>query len=220
MSAIIELQSVSFAYKKNEKEHEPLLLESVNLSLNKNSLVFIVGESGVGKSSLLRLINGLESPTSGDIYFNGEKLNALNPCLLRRKICLLQQVPVMFPVTVEENLNLSPGAAKISLDEKKEIFAALGLAENSLSKMATELSIGQAQRVAFARCLMNRPEIMLLDEPTASLDHKNKMRLFKTIMKYTREHKMTVLWVTHDSSLIEEYPFKKFRLKGKRIYDT
>ena len=182
--------------------------------------MFIVGESGVGKSSLLRLINGLESPTAGDIYFDGEKLNELDPCMLRRKICLLQQVPVMFPVTVEENLNLSPGAEKISLDEKKEIFAALGLNENSLSKMATELSIGQAQRVAFARCLMNRPEIMLLDEPTASLDHKNKMRLFKTIMKYTREHKMTVLWVTHDSSLIEEYPFKKFRLKGKRIYDT
>ena len=219
MSTIIELQNVSFAYQKNKTEYEPLILESVNLSIEKNSLVFFVGESGVGKSSLLRLINGLESPASGDIYFHGENMNALNPCLLRRKISLLQQVPVMFPVTVEENLNLSPGASKVNSDEKKEILNVLGLNENSLGKIATELSIGQAQRVAFVRCLMNQPEVILLDEPTASLDQKNKMKLFETIMKYTKEGKMTVLWVTHDLSLIEEYPFKKFRLKDKRIYE-
>lgn len=172
MTTIIELQNVSFAYKKNETEHESLLLESVNLSIEKNSLVFFVGESGVGKSSLLRLINGLESPISGEIYFHGKKINALDICLMRRKISLLQQVPVMFPMTVEENLNLSPGVVKISLDEKKEIFNSLGLNENGLGKMATELSIGQAQRVAFIRCLMNQPEVMLLDEPTAPLDKK------------------------------------------------
>ncbi len=219
MTTIIELQNVSFAYKKNETEHESLLLESVNLSIEKNSLVFFVGESGAGKSSLLRLINGLESPMSGDIFFHGEKLSELDICLLRRKISLLQQVPIMFPMTVEENLNLSPGAVKISLDEKKEIVNALGLNENSLGKMATELSIGQAQRVAFIRCLMNQPEAMLLDEPTASLDKKNKMKLFETILKYTKENKMTVLWVTHDPSLIEEYPFKKFLLKDKGIHE-
>lgn len=219
MSTIIEFQNVSFAYKKNETEYGPLLLESVNLSIEKNSLVFFVGESGVGKSSLLRLINGLESPASGDIYFHGENMNTLNPCLLRRKISLLQQVPVMFPMTVEENLNLSPGAVKIPLDEKKEILNTLGLNENSLGKMATELSVGQAQRVAFVRCLMNQPEALLLDEPTASLDKKNKMKLFETILRYTKENKLTVLWVTHDSSLIEEHPFKKFRLKDKKIYE-
>ena len=219
MTTIIELQNVSFAYKKNETEHESLLLESVNLSIEKNSLVFFVGESGVGKSSLLRLINGLESPISGEIYFHGKKINALDICLMRRKISLLQQVPVMFPMTVEENLNLSPGVVKISLDEKKEIFNSLGLNENGLDKMATELSIGQAQRVAFIRCLMNQPEVMLLDEPTAPLDKKNKMKLFETILKYTKENKMTILWVTHDPSLIEEYPFKKFLLKDKRIYE-
>jgi putative ABC transport system ATP-binding protein len=109
---------------------------------------------------------------SGDIFFHGEKLSELDICLLRRKISLLQQVPIMFPMTVEENLNLSPGAVKIALDEKKEIFNALGLNESRHGKMATELSIGQAQRVAFIRCLMNQPEAMLLDEPTASLDKK------------------------------------------------
>jgi ABC-type lipoprotein export system ATPase subunit len=138
---------------------------------------------------------------------------------MRRKISLLQQVPVMFPMTVEENLNLSPGVVKISLDEKKEIFNSLGLNENGLGKMATELSIGQAQRVAFIRCLMNQPEVMLLDEPTAPLDKKNKMKLFETILKYTKENKMTILWVTHDPSLIEKYPFKKFLLKDKRIHE-
>ena len=219
MNTIIELQNVSFAYKKNETQCEPLFLDSIDLPIGEYSLVFLFGESGAGKSSLLRLINGLESPTSGDIYFHGKKLKTLDPCLLRQKISLLQQVPVMFPMTVEENLNLSPGAAQISLKEKKEILNSLGLNDNCLHKIATELSIGQAQRVAFARCLMNRPEAMLLDEPTASLDKKNKMVLFETIMKYTRENKMTVLWITHDSSLIEEYPFKKFQLKDKKIYE-
>lgn len=218
MKTIIEFRNISFAYKKNEAEYEPLILGSINLSIEEHSLVFFVGESGVGKTSLLRMINGLESSISGNIYFHGKDLKMFDPCWLRRKISLLQQVPVMFPVTVEENLNLSPEAAKISLQEKKEILNSLGLHENILSKIATELSIGQAQRVAFARCLMNRPEVMLLDEPTASLDQKNKMKLFETIIKYTRENRLTVLWVTHDPSLIKEYPFKKFQIKDKRLH--
>jgi ABC-type cobalamin/Fe3+-siderophores transport system ATPase subunit len=66
---------------------------------------------------------------------------------------------------------------------------------------------------------MNQPEVMLLDEPTAPLDKKNKMKLFEAILNYTKENKMTILWATHDPSLIEEYPFKKFLLKDKRIYE-
>ena len=217
MGNIIEFRNVSFAYQKNEYEYESPLLESINLSIEKHSLVFLVGESGVGKSSLLRLVNRLHSPTSGKIYFHKKNITTLDPCCLRQKISLIQQVPVMFPVSVEENLNLSPGSNKISLEEKREIIISLGLDKNSMDRMATKLSIGQAQRVAFARCLMNRPEIMLLDEPTASLDEKNKMKLFETIMKYNRENKMTALWVTHDTTLIEKYSFKKFRLKDKRI---
>lgn len=217
MKKIIEFQGVSFAYKKNETEYGPLLLESINFSVEEHSLVFLVGESGVGKSSLLRLMNGLECPTSGSIYFHKKNLLEIDPCRLRRKISLIQQVPVMFPLTVEENLNLAPGAKKISLEGKKEILQSVGLNGESLSWKATKLSAGQAQRVAFARCLMNEPEVMLLDEPTASLDLKNKIKLFETIMKYTTNNKMTALWVTHDTSLIEKYPFKKFRLMEKQI---
>jgi len=219
MENIIEFRDVWFAYQKNETIYESPLLESINLSIEKHSLVFLVGESGVGKSSLLRLINGLHYPTSGEIYFHKKNITKFDPCCLRQKISLIQQVPVMFPMSVEENLNLSPGSSKISLEEKREILVSLGLDKNSMDRMATKLSLGQAQRVAFARCLMNRPEVMLLDEPTASLDEKNKMKFFETIMKYTRENKMTALWVTHDTTLIEKYPFKKFRLKEKRIFE-
>lgn len=219
MNTIIEFRNISFAYKKNELEYEPIILEAIDLFIEEHSIVFFVGESGSGKSSLLRLINRLERPTSGGIYFREEDLKLLNPCKLRQKISLLQQVPVMFPGTVNENLDLSPGADKISLEEKKEILNSLGLSPSILNKMATKISVGQAQRVAFARCLMNKPEVMLLDEPTASLDEKNKLLLFETIMRFAKERKMTVLWVTHDQSLIREYPFKKYRLREKRLYE-
>ncbi len=219
MKNILKFKNVSFGYKKNEVECGQIILESINLAVEEHTLAFLFGESGIGKSSLLRLCNGLESPISGNVFFHGENFKTLNPCRLRRKISLMQQVPVIFPGTIIENLDLAPGANKISLEEKRDILNTLGLKGNSLNKSAKELSLGQAQRVALARCLMNQPEILLLDEPASSLDHKNKLLLFETIMGYIGENKMTVLWVSHDQPLKEDHPSKKFLLKEKRVYE-
>ncbi|MCB2228090.1 MAG: ATP-binding cassette domain-containing protein [Desulfarculaceae bacterium] len=156
------------------------VLSGVSLSLEAGDLAWLSGPSGGGKSSLLRLINRLAEPKSGELFLAGKPLASYDPPALRRKAALLPQTPVMFEGSVGDNL-LAPFAFKAahglprpSGDRLLRLLEGLGLAGVGLEAAAAGLSLGQKQRVALARMLLLEPAALLLDEPVSALDPESR----------------------------------------------
>ncbi len=206
-------------YYKNLK-----VLNNVSLNIEKNEIISIIGPSGCGKSTLLRCINGLEKIKSGEIFVNDIEVSAKNSNLteLRQKVGMVFQQFNLFPhLTVKENITLAPKKVKNIKDNEAEITA-LELLErvrllDKINKYPSQLSGGQAQRVAIARCLAMKPEILLLDEPTSALDPQMSIEVIDTI-KELAEDKMTMVLVSHQMKLVQEISGKiMFMLNGEII---
>jgi putative ABC transport system ATP-binding protein len=155
----------------------------------------VVGPSGAGKSTLLRLCNRLEAPTSGTVRFRGDDVASLDPLALRRRVGMVFQRPTPFPGTVRDNLmvaapGLDDGAAK-------EVLGRADLPPRFLDRPAHELSAGEAQRVCLARTLVTAPEVLLMDEPTSSVDPRSR-RALEEMTRALATDGVPVLWVTHD----------------------
>ncbi len=155
----------------------------------------LVGPSGSGKSTLLRLCNRLELPSGGRVLFRGADVDGLDPLALRRRVGMVFQRPTPFPGTVRENLcvaepELAEDAARFALDQ-------VGLGPDFLDRVATELSGGEAQRVCLARTLVTRPEVVLMDEVTSSVDPAARFGL-EDLAGSLAVGGVPVLWVTHD----------------------
>ena len=176
-------------------------LRAINFSINTGEVLAIAGPSGAGKSSLLRLLNRLDEPTSGTVYFAGKDYCEIPPRELRCKIGMVTQRPYLFPGTVLENLNFGPGQRGMSLS--KEVIAQL-LARVGLSgfenRNVANLSGGEAQRVSIARTLANDPDVLLLDEPTSALDEAAKSEVEAMLQHMMRERALTCIIVTHDAA--------------------
>ena len=158
-------------------------------------LTVLVGPSGAGKSTLLRLGNRLDVPSSGTVRFRGDDVGALDPLALRRRVGMVFQRPSPFAGTVLDNLrvarpDLSEGAA-IGLLERA------GLDATFVRRAGDELSGGEAQRLCLARTLATEPEVLLMDEPTASLDHRSRTVL-EVLARGLVDRGVPVVWVTHD----------------------
>jgi putative ABC transport system ATP-binding protein len=187
---------------------EVAILRGIDLSIPPARLTAIVGPSGGGKSTLVRLLNRLEDPSSGRILFGGRDLAAIPPLTLRREIGLVLQTPFMFPGSVFDNLQRpfrfrreTPPAG--DSPRLQRILLRCGLAPEFLSREARTLSVGQQQRVALARILLPGPQVLVLDEPTSALDRPTGDRLAETLGIICREEDLTVLMVTHDLRLAE-----------------
>ena len=171
------------------------LLRSVDLVVRQGAVTVLAGPSGAGKSTLLRLGNRLELPARGRVYFHGRDAATLDPRDLRRKVGMVFQQAVVFPGTVRDNL------AVAAPDATDDAFAAAlrscGLGESVLDRVADELSGGEAQRACIARTLLTEPEVMLMDEPTSSLDPANR-RAVEKLARGLADEGLGVLWVTHD----------------------
>jgi putative ABC transport system ATP-binding protein len=155
----------------------------------------VVGPSGSGKSTLLRLCNRLEAPTAGTLRFHGDDVAALDPLRLRRRVGMVFQKPATFGGTVRDNLrvaeaHLSEGAARDALG-RADLDAAF------LDRPASELSGGEAQRVCLARTLVTEPEVLLMDEPTSSVDAGSRHALEDMTLGLARNG-VRIVWVTHD----------------------
>ncbi len=171
------------------------ILDGVTLAVPDRGITVVVGPSGGGKTTLLRLLNRLEVPTAGEIRFRGEPLDSLDPLVLRRRVGMVFQRPAPFPGTVRDNLLVAdPAAANGSLTAA---LAAAGLGAGFLDRSADELSGGETQRLCLARTLVTRPEVLLMDEPTSALDRENGRRLEVTARRLA-DGGRPVLWVTHD----------------------
>lgn len=172
-----------------------------HLEIYKGEILSIMGPNGAGKSTLLRLLNFLEPPTSGAIYFGGEKFsNDSQPSLpVRRQVTTVFQDPVLLTTTVEANVayGLQVRGRKDSQRQVQEALEKVGLLSLAKAKVST-LSGGEAQRVALARALAIEPEVLLLDEPTANLDPYNVNLMENLITSVNRERGTTIVLVTHN----------------------
>lgn len=185
------------------------VLRGVNLHIGKGEVISIVGPSGAGKTTLLQLVGTLDKPTSGSIMFNGKELCRMSDGELatfrNRHIGFVFQFHQLLPeFTALENVMmpaLIAGRNRKEVEkEAMELLAVMGLKERATHK-PSEMSGGENQRVAVARALINRPDVVLADEPSGSLDSKNKEELHKLFFELRDRYGQTFLIVTHDEGL-------------------
>lgn len=182
-------------------------LDNISFSVEKGEFIAIVGASGSGKSTLLHLLGGVDRPTSGEIIIDGEnvyKLNENNLAIFRRRqVGLIYQFYNLIPIlNVEENITLPILLDGRTPDKEylKELIDILGL-KNRVNHLPNELSGGQQQRVSIGRALMNRPALLLADEPTGNLDSKASKDIVELLKMSNEKYNQTIIMITHDYNL-------------------
>lgn len=181
------------------------VLHDLSLDLPRGAITALVGPSGAGKTSLLRLLDRLDDPVSGEVQFDGRPINSYAIRALRRRVGFVFQTPTMFPGTVMDNLQAARSlggtgsltAAASSAPDAIGVLDAVGLSGAYAPRDATRLSGGEQQRVSLARTLMTSPEVLLLDEPTSALDPEVAEHLLATVARLSRERGLAVIMVTH-----------------------
>ncbi len=172
------------------------ILRGVTVEIPCTGITAIAGPSGAGKSTLLRLLDRLDDPRSGSIRFDGRPVVEWDPQDLRRRVAMLFQHPPRFEGTLYDNLVVADGA--LDRARAETVVERVGLEPALLDRAATDLSGGEAQRMAFARALLTEPGVVLADEPTASLDGASR-RLIEDLAVSIAAEGMGMVWVTHDT---------------------
>ena len=178
---------------------ETWIVRDISLSVERGELLGIVGPSGSGKSSFLRLLNRLDEPTSGTVFLAGVDYRTIEPRELRRRVGMVTQRPFLFPGDVRVNVRFGPAQRGEALTDARisELLDRVGLPDFAARNVAN-LSGGEQQRVSLARALANRPEVLLLDEPTSALDEKARAGIEELIRTLVSAGQATFLLVTHD----------------------
>ena len=207
MSEAIQFNNVSLNYGSKNDVVE--VLKRINFSVNSEEIISIVGPSGSGKTSIIMLASGLETATEGSIKINNEEIVGLKEDRLsevrRKNIGIVFQSFYLIPnLTAIENvlLSLEANHKYNQDDEAKALLADFGL-YHRLNHLPSELSGGEQQRVAIARALINKPKIILADEPTGNLDSANSESMMDLLFNYTKKSKTSLVMVTHDNSIAE-----------------
>ena len=205
MNTLYKLKNINLNYLLNGNNIK--ILKNINFEIKKNERVAIIGESGSGKTSLLMLMSGLESPSNGSIVFDKEDLSKINEKrrteIRRKKIGLIFQQFFLIPnYTALENVMFPMQINKIDNEKEKaiSILEDFGLV-NRKNNLPSELSGGEQQRVAIARAISFDPEIVLADEPTGNLDKKNTELVSNLLLEYSRKKKICLILVTHNMNL-------------------
>ncbi|WP_254545580.1 ABC transporter ATP-binding protein [Halomarina pelagica] len=175
------------------------IVDDVSVAIPESTVLVVVGPSGSGKSSFLRLLDRLDEPTEGTVLIEGEDYRAIPPRDLRRRVGLVPQDPALVPGTVFENVARGPRLRGDPIDEAhvEELLERLGLA-GYCDRDVEDLSGGEKQRVAIARTLLNDPDVLLLDEPTSHLDSAAEARVESLLSELIADLDLTVVMVTHD----------------------
>ena len=195
---IIELRNV--AYQVEDKQ----ILQNVSFSVRKNDFLTLVGPSGAGKSTILKLIANLINPSAGEILYQDENIDKLDPVAYRRQVSYCFQQPSLFGKTVKDNLLFPYQIRKKEADQKHlmDLLKRVDLGADFLDKEVTALSGGEKQRVALIRNLVFLPKVLLLDEVTTGLDENSKV-IVHQLIKAVREEGITIIQVTHDQDEIK-----------------
>lgn len=219
--AILSIENLTKVY--GSKEIEVKALNNINLKINEGEFVVIVGKSGSGKSTLLHLMAGLETPTEGKIVIDGVDIASLSEkersLMRRKKIGLIFQAYNLIPIlNVEENIKLATMNSK-NKDEKyiEDIMDLLDI-KSRRNHLPNQLSGGQQQRVAIARALVNKPAIILADEPTGNLDTKTEEEVLKLLKKSQKAYNQTIIMITHNLN-IAKYADRVINIQDGNIID-
>ncbi|WP_432405247.1 methionine ABC transporter ATP-binding protein [Wukongibacter sp. M2B1] len=222
---MIKLNNLTKIYKKNTDE--VVALKNINLQVNKGSIHGIIGLSGAGKSSLIRCVNRLEEPTSGEVWINGVNLTTLNSKELRnarkRIGMIFQGFNLLLSKTVFDNIAFPLRLAKMSEAEiKKKVISLLELVELSdkANVYPSQLSGGQKQRVGIARALANEPDVLLCDEATSALDPKTTKQILTLLRDINKSIGITMVVVTHEMDVIKEICNYVTILEGGKVIES
>lgn len=205
---IVKVRNLSKIY--GNADTRVVALDNVSFDIEKGDFVAIVGASGSGKSTLLHLLGGVDTPTSGKVYIDGEDIYNLTESKLakfrRDNIGLIYQFyNLLHVLTVEENIMLpiNLGNGKVIKSHLEEMIEIIGL-KGREKHLPSELSGGQQQRVSIGRALINDPAIILADEPTGNLDTKNTEAIISLLRLCNEEKKQTVVIITHDMNIAKQ----------------
>jgi energy-coupling factor transport system ATP-binding protein len=205
LAACITIENLTYVYGAGTP-FEVRAVDNVNVEIEKGALTGLIGHTGSGKSTLLQHLNGLLKPTSGKILLNGEDIWETPKKIraVRFKVGLVFQYPEyqLFEETVQKDVAFGPqnmGLSKSEVDDRvREAVALVGLSESVLTQSPFELSGGEKRRVAIAGVMAMRPEVLILDEPTAGLDPVGREEMLQNIKRYQEEGKRSVVFVTHN----------------------
>lgn len=216
---LLEFAGVTFAYGTGQAP----VLRDVSFTIAAGELVFLTGASGAGKTSLLRLIYRAAKPTRGRIMFNGRPINSISIPALRRQLGIVfQDNRLLNHKTAGENVafagevaGLSPGTVRV---RARELLERVGLG-HKIDSRPTQLSAGERQRVAIARALMNRPRLLLADEPTGNLDPVNAQQTFDLLASISETGDTACFIATHALALVDRYPARVLHLANGRLHE-
>ena len=202
---ILRVEHLSKIYGKGENEVRAL--DDVSFFIEKGQFVAIIGPSGSGKSTLLHILGGVDLPTSGKVFLEGQDVFAQNEDQLaifrRRQVGLIYQFYNLIPVlNVTENITLPVlmDGRKVNQDRLNELLTTLNL-HGRETHLPNQLSGGQQQRVSIGRALMNSPAVVLADEPTGNLDSKNSQEIVELLKLSNKQYGQTLIVITHDESI-------------------
>lgn len=202
---ILKIENICKTYGKGENQVKAL--DNVSFSVNSGEFIAIIGASGSGKSTLLHIIGGVDKPTSGKVYMNGQDVYAQNDEQLaifrRRQVGLIYQFYNLIPVlNVTENITLPVlmDKQKVNQDRFNELLNTLNLVGRE-NHLPNQLSGGQQQRVSIGRALMNAPSVVLADEPTGNLDSKNSQEIIELLKISNKKYNQTLIIITHDENI-------------------
>tara|TARA_B100000700_G_scaffold319045_1_gene413468 strand:- start:366 stop:1022 length:657 start_codon:yes stop_codon:yes gene_type:complete len=215
----LKLHALSLAFEDKR------LLSNVDLTITQGDFVVIRGPSGSGKSSLLRLLNRLAEPASGQITIDDTPVSEVEVTGFRRRVGYVQQTPVMVSGTVFDNLTLPFGYASAntdapSIEALKDLLDGYNLSDVDLDEDAEKLSVGQKQRVALIRTFLTRPEVILCDEPTSALDPDSREIVEAQLRRINREDRTTIILVTHLAFEAQDVVARHFSLGEGRLEEA
>ncbi len=192
------------------------IINNISFSVAIRARVTLVGPSGCGKSTLLRTIVGLDPVSSGRILFQGRTVEDWTIPEWRRRIGLVFQLPYLFSGTVKENLLFGPRLHHVPIKNETDFaihyLDQVGLPNELLDRPSHQLSVGQQMRVSLARTLANQPQILLLDEPTSSLDEHSARQILDLINRLNRENEITTIVATHQLTTVEHLGGRVLRM--------
>jgi putative ABC transport system ATP-binding protein len=196
------------------------ILDIEEILLEENMVTAILGSSGGGKTTFLKLLNNMITADQGTVIYRGKEIESYDPVSLRREVVMLPQDPKIFKGTIKDNFikteKITNNGNSKSLNYN-ELLQKVSLTQN-LDDTADNLSGGEKQRLALARVMLLEPKVLLLDEPSSSLDKKTEEKIIKMVVDYVRKNDRTLIMVTHSPEIAEKFADKIINIeKGKII---